>query len=285
MTVALGGDGADELFAGYPNFPVQRFAPAMRRIPTRLGHLIETIAAALPGDGGYMNWPFLLRQLSHGFGAAPDRQSFLWMAPFAPHDLPDLWRTSVLAGGGLDAAFAPIDRFAAEAGDLSPLERLMHLFLVTYLPDDILAKTDRASMFNSLEVRTPFLDRRFAEYACSLPMSLKLRGRTRKYILKQIARRYLPPAIVERKKHGFAIPIGGLIRTLFRERCHDVLLSRANPVADWFERGAIERFLDEHQSGRCDHGKKLWALFMLFTVAASRPAQAPIAPTKIPAFA
>src|SRR5207248_4692696 len=77
MTVALGGDGADELFAGYPNFPVQRFAPAMRRIPTRLGHLIETIAAALPGDGGYMNWPFLLRQLSHGFGAAPDRQSFL----------------------------------------------------------------------------------------------------------------------------------------------------------------------------------------------------------------
>ena len=161
----------------------------------------------------------------------------------------------------------------------------MHLFLVTYLPDDILAKTDRASMFNSLEVRTPFLDRRFAEYACSLPMSLKLRGRTRKYILKQIARRYLPPAIVERKKHGFAIPIGGLIRTLFRERCHDVLLSRANPVADWFERGAIERFLDEHQTGRCDHGKKLWALFMLFTVAASRPAQAPIAPIKIPAFA
>jgi len=116
-------------------------------------------------------------------------------------------------------------------------------------------------------------------------MPLKLRGRTRKYILKQIARRYLPPAIVERKKHGFAIPIGGLIRTLFRERCHDVLLSRANPVADWFERGAIERFLDEHQSGRCDHGKKLWALFMLFTVAASRPAQAPIGPIKIPAFA
>src|SRR5207302_1424835 len=93
------------------------------------------------------------------------------------------------------------------------------------------------------------------------------------------------PAIVKRIKHVFAIPIGGLIRTLFRERCYDVLLSRANPVADWFERGAIERFLDEHQTGRCDHGKKLWALFMLFTVAASRPAQAPIAPIKIPAFA
>jgi asparagine synthase (glutamine-hydrolysing) len=116
-------------------------------------------------------------------------------------------------------------------------------------------------------------------------MSLKLRGRTRKYILKEIARRYLPPTIVERKKHGFAVPIGGLIRTLFRERCRDVLLSRANPIADWFERGAIERLLDEHQTGGRDHGKKLWALFMLFTVAASRPAQGPVASAKIPAFA
>ena len=132
---------------------------------------------------------------------------------------------------------------------------------------------------------TKSLAHQLAEYACSLPMSLKLRGRTRKYILKQIARRYLPPAIVERKKHGFAVPIGGLIRTLFRERCRDVLLSRANPVANWFERSAIERLLDEHQTGRRDHGKKLWALFMLFTVAASRPVQAPLASTKTPAFA
>ena len=74
-----------------------------------------------------------------------------------------------------------------------PVDLLLHLFLVTYLPDDILTKTDRASMFNSLEVRAPFLDRRFAEYACALPTGLKLRGGTRKYILKRLARRYLPP--------------------------------------------------------------------------------------------
>ena len=93
---------------------------------------------------------------------------------------------------------------------------------------------------------------------------LKLHGRNQKYILKQLARRYLPGPIVERKKHGFAVPIGRLIRTLFRERCRDVLLSRANPVADWFERAAIEALLDEHLSGRHDHGKKLWALYILF---------------------
>jgi asparagine synthase (glutamine-hydrolysing) len=82
-----------------------------------------------------------------------------------------------------------------------------------------------------------------------------LRGGTRKYILKRLARRYLPPAIVDRKKHGFAGPIGALIRTLFRERCRDVLLSPANPVADWFDRDALEALLDEHLAGRRDHGK------------------------------
>ena len=271
MTVALGGDGADELFAGYPNFPVQRFAPAMRFLPAPLGRLVGRVAAALPSGGGYMNRRFLATQLSQGFGAATDRQSYLWMAPFGPQELRELWQRSAVPEGELDTAFAPIDRLAANMAGLSELDRLLHLFLATYLPDDILTKTDRASMFNSLEVRSPFLDRRFAEFACALPSSLKLNGQTRKYLLKQVARRYLPSAIADRKKHGFALPIGALIRTLFWERCRDVLLSRENPVANWFMPGAIERLTEEHKVGQRDHGKKLWALFILFTIAASRP--------------
>jgi asparagine synthase (glutamine-hydrolysing) len=271
MTVALGGDGADELFAGYPNFWVQRFAPAMSLVPPALGRMLRRSVAALPSAEGYMNRRFLLHQLSQGFGAAAGRQSFLWMAPFAPRDLAQLWRRSALPENALDCAFAPIDRCAAAAAGLSPVELLLRLFLVTYLPDDILTKTDRAAMFNSLEVRAPFLDRRFAEYACALPTGLKLSGRTRKYILKRLGRRYLPPAIVDRKKHGFAVPIGTLIRTLLRERCRDVLLSPGNPVADWFERPALEGLLDDHLAGRHDHGKKLWALYILFAVAARRP--------------
>src|SRR5207253_10719851 len=128
----------------------------------------------------------------------------------------------------------------AEAAGLSPVASLISLFLATYLPEDILTKTDRASMFNSLEVRTPFLERAFAEYVCALPTSLKLRGRTRKYILKQLALRYLPEPIVHRKKHGFAVPIGRLIRGPVWERCRDVLLSRENLIADWFQRATIE---------------------------------------------
>jgi asparagine synthase (glutamine-hydrolysing) len=279
MTVALGGDGADELFAGYPNFPVQRFAPAMRLVPSAFGSILGRAIAALPSAEGYMSRRFLLRQLAQGFGAAIARQSFLWMAPFDPERLSALWRRSALPDDALNAAFAPVDRYAADIVGLPPVDLLLYLFLVTYLPDDILTKTDRASMFNGLEVRAPFLDRRFAEYACALPTGLKLNGRTRKYILKQLARRYLPEAIVQRKKHGFAVPIGRLIRTLFRERCRDVLLSRGNPVSDWFERAAIEALLDEHMSGRHDHGKKLWALYVLFSVAGRGVMPAPAAAT------
>jgi asparagine synthase (glutamine-hydrolysing) len=201
--------------------------------------------------------------------------------PLAPERLAALWRRSELPTEALPTAFAPIDRRAAEAAGLAPVDLLLHLFLTTYLAEDILPKTDRASMFNGLEVRAPFLDRRFAEYALSLPRGLKLRGRTGKFILKRLACHHLPRTIVERKKHGFALPIGALIRTLFRERCRDVLLSCANPVADWFERNAIEVLFDEHDRGRHDHGKKLWALYTLFCVAGGR--QAPVGVDRFPA--
>src|SRR5215469_5077032 len=275
MTVALGGDGADELFAGYPNFAVQRFASVMRLVPPALGRTLGRLVAAFPSGAGYMNRRFLLRQLSQGFGSATSRQSFLWMAPFAPEDLTALWRRSSLPENAPACAFEPIDQSAAGLSGLSAVDQLLHLFLITYLPDDILTKTDRAAMFNGLEVRAPFLDRRFAEYALSLPTGMKLRGGTRKYILKRLARRYLPLEIVDRKKHGFAVPIGAMIRTLLRERCRDVLLSRANPVAEWFERPIIEALLDEHLAGRYDHGKQLWALYILFAVAAHRPMDHP----------
>jgi asparagine synthase (glutamine-hydrolysing) len=270
MTVALGGDGADELFAGYPNFALQRLAPALRLIPGAAGGWLGRAVAALPAGDGYMNKRFLLRQLSHGLGAPTARQSFLWMAPFGPAEMAGLWRRSALPEDALASAFAPIDTHAAEAAGLSAVDLLLYLFLVTYLPEDILTKTDRASMFNSLEVRSPFLDRDVAEYAGALPTRLKLAARRRKVVLKRLAARYLPEAIVNRKKHGFAVPIGALIRTLFWERCADVLLSRANPAAQWFERSAVERLLAEHRSGRQDHGKKLWALYVLFRVAEPR---------------
>lgn len=273
MTVALGGDGADELFAGYPNFPVQRLAGLMRRLPAVSGAWLARAASAIPATGGYMKLPFLLAQLGQGFGQPTARQSFHWMAPFDPAGLRTIWANGVLRDGlgegAGDAAFAEVDSASAESG-AGGLDRLLHQFLTTYLPGDILTKTDRASMFNGLEVRSPFLDRAFAEYACGLPGHLKLRGHTRKFALKQVARRYLPDRIVDRRKHGFAAPIGTLLRETFRERCTDALLSRSNPVATWFDRAVLERIVGEHMAGQRDHGKRLWALYVLTTVASRK---------------
>jgi asparagine synthase (glutamine-hydrolysing) len=271
MTVALGGDGADELFLGYPNFAVQRFARAMALVPPAIARSVQWAIDALPGNDAYMNRRFLTAQLAQGFGAAPARQSVLWMAPFSPNRMAALWRPSAIPEEAvLDRVFGEIDSRAAEAGNVGPIERLAYQFLTTYLPEDILTKTDRASMFNSLEVRAPFLSRAVAEYACRLPTRLKLRGREKKYILKRLARHYLPERIAYRKKHGFAVPIGRLTRTLFWAQCRDALMSTSNPVAEWFSRSAIEELLSEHASGRKDHGKKLWALYVLFCVAGRR---------------
>ena len=267
MTVALGGDGADEVFAGYPNFRAHRLAGLMRLLPAASGTALAGALGRLPGRDGYMALPFRLAQLSQGFGQATDRQSAYWMAPFGPAAMSRLWAADVDQDGLREGAFAALGPHPVGGTD-----GLLHGFLTGYLPDNILMKTDRAAMFNGLEVRAPFLDRAFAEYACALPHGLKLRGGTGKWALKQVARRYVPDRIVHRRKHGFGIPIGGLLRTLLRGRCQDTILSRRNPVAPWFKRSEIERLLQEHMSGARDHGKRLWALHTLFTVAGRRPA-------------
>jgi asparagine synthase (glutamine-hydrolysing) len=211
MTVALGGDGADELFLGYPNFTVQRFAPFLRAVPASVERFVEGAMNVLPGGDGYMNRRFLATQLAQGFGAATTHQSFLWMAPFGPRRMASLWRRSALPEAAkLDDVFAAVDRRAAEAGNLSRVDRLAYQFLTIYLPENILTKADRASMFNSLEMRSPFLSRALADYSCALPTGLKLRHGVQKYILKRLAGRYLPERLVYRKKHGFAVPIGPL---------------------------------------------------------------------------
>jgi asparagine synthase (glutamine-hydrolysing) len=273
MKVALGGDGADELFAGYPNFQAQRLANIMQHIPAIVGNLTGA-AASRAQSGAYMNLAFRMAQLSQGFGHLPHRQSYHWMAPFGTAHMQSLWAQGALPHHTYTQAFAPIDTAAAGTNATGPA-RLLHQFLLTYLPDDILTKTDRAAMFNGLEVRAPFLDRAFADFACALPFSTKHRGSTGKLILKQLARRYLPDSIVDRKKHGFGIPIGALMRNQFRERVTSTLLSPTNPVAPWFNRETIETMLSAHMTGRREHGKRLWALFILFTVAARQTRRAP----------
>ena len=265
VKVALGGDGADELFAGYINFPANRFAHALARVPGWAGRLARRLLAAVPHNSSYMSVDFLLRQLSQGAGVPPERQWVACMAPFAPEELDELWLPEALAA----AAAGTEDPVAALLAHRAPQRwstaELIHAFATVFLPEDILQKVDRGSMYASLEVRAPYLGRAFAEYAMSLPSTDKIRGFSRKRLLKKLALRHIPREIVEQPKHGFAVPLARLLRGPLRERVADVILAANGPLADWFRRETIERFWRDHQTGRRDHRKKIWTLFALAT--------------------
>jgi asparagine synthase (glutamine-hydrolysing) len=265
VTVALGGDGADELFAGYISFKANLGAAALSHIPPALGRMGRRILTTLPHSGDYMSGGFLLRQLSQASGLAPERQWAACMAPFAPEELGRLWRPEAMATAGASLEDPIAERLAARKGRGWSTAELIHLLATTYLPEDILHKVDRASMYVSLEVRAPYLGRAFAEYAMSLPSRDKIRGLKTKLLLKKLARRHLPTEIVARKKHGFAVPLARLLRESLRGPVGETLLGQASPLRDWFRPTAMERLWTEHQSGKRDHRKKLWSLFCLAT--------------------
>ncbi|MBF0368670.1 MAG: asparagine synthase (glutamine-hydrolyzing) [Magnetococcales bacterium] len=264
VTVALGGDGADELFAGYPNFPVSRFAGWMQRFPQRSGVALRKLLDRIPPSDGYMGFRFRLGQLSHGWGYGVDHQPFYWLSPFGPSTQKPLWRRevfSVAADGGVGEA---LDRLLAVGDNSDRLSRLLYLFSVTYLPEDILTKVDRAAMSHSLEVRSPYLGRDFSEYVLRLGGGDKLQGMQTKVLLKKMALKHLPKEIVHRSKHGFALPVSALLRGLFRERVAEVLFDPGSPFRSWFHGEVIEGLWRDHQAGKRDHGKKLWSLYALY---------------------
>ena len=269
VTVALGGDGADELFAGYPNFKARQFAALMALTPRLGGAAMRKVLDILAPSDRYMDLSFRLRQLSYGFGHRPDHQTHQWMAAFSSAEQRRIWRADAAPAemdGGLSRQ---VDGMLDESGCRSGIERLQYLFIVGYLAEDILTKVDRASMYNSLEVRSPFLGKDFAEYALSLPQRDKISGLETKRLLKRMALRHLPAQVVQRQKHGFAPPLASMQRGALKSRIGDLLLDRASSLAQWFHRAEIERLWQEHQSGLLDHHRKLWTLGVLMQVAAA----------------
>ena len=177
VTVALGGDGCDELFAGYPNFKAIRFAPYLQHIKGRAAKTITSMIDGLPSSSAYMSLPFVLSQLSHGFGYEKIRQSYLWMSPFANQEKQQLFNHA----NSLDMVFREIECIMESVNNYTKMDlttKLQTNFLSSYLPDDILTKIDRASMYNSLEVRSPYLSSEFVKLSLSLKSNLKLNGLT-----------------------------------------------------------------------------------------------------------
>ncbi len=258
VTVALGGDGGDELFAGYPTFLAEEAARSYRRLPGFLRRgLIEPLARRLPVSDDNISFDFKVKQFLKGAAIDGIERHIHWMGSFSPVEQRDL-----LLEGPEDDPLEDVARYAAEVPDASPGNRLLYTYKRLYLAEDILTKVDRASMGVSLEARAPFLDPELVAFAAALPYRLKLRGRTMKHILKQSMDPLLPKRIAGRAKKGFGIPVAKWVKGPLKELFRETLAVDRIKREGYFRPGAVSKLLRDHFDGRADNRKKLWTLFI-----------------------
>jgi asparagine synthase (glutamine-hydrolysing) len=260
VTVALAGDGGDELFGGYDTYKAFKVARWYRRIPgfIRRG-LIGPAVGRLPASAKRLSFEFKAKKFIAGAEYPPEIANTLWWGAYTPAQKERLFSPALRAQAGADP-FAPILEQARLTKAADALDRLAYLDLKLYLQDDLLVKVDRMSMANSLEIRVPFLDYTFVEFAATIPSRLKLKGFTSKYILKKALASRLPTEILNKKKIGFDIPLGPWIRTELREFVRDTLAPEALKRHGYFDETFVRKVLDEHLAGTHNHRQLLWPL-------------------------
>jgi asparagine synthase (glutamine-hydrolysing) len=254
VKMVLTGEGGDELFAGYARYVGERFAPAFKLLPRGALSLLLRASGRLP----------LLRRPKLALYALSQRDDLHRMTAWFPLFNTDM--RAELATGGLELALegrSADEVFGAQlarsdAGDA--LSRMLYVDTKLWLPDDLLARGDKMSMAASLEARVPLLDHRLVEFAAQLPPNMKVRRLARKYLLKRVAREWLPPAIIERPKQGFPVPISLWFRREAREFLRDNLSESAVRARGLFEPAYVRQLLERHDSGHSDHGSLLWGL-------------------------
>lgn len=254
VTVALSGDGGDEIFCGYSRFLA---AEAEERVPMPLRRAGDAVARLALGAGANRRAARVLRLAARA--SAPLAERLLTWNSFFAGDLATLLRPGVARGVGQDDAAVYTRGVLARTAGAPLMARILAHNFETYLPYDLLVKSDRASMLHSLELRSPLLDTALVEYAARLPAHLLRRGTRTKWILRRAFRELVPEAILRRPKMGFGVPLGAWFRGDLRPYLLDHL-SRNAALFDYVEPAFVTRLLDEHFSGREDHGHRIWLL-------------------------
>jgi len=258
-TVALSGEGADELFGGYLTYRADRIARHVRNTPRAAISLGLGILRHWPVSDEKIGFEYKAKRLLEGSLMSPERAHVYWNGTFADED-----KRSIVKGA-LPGTLAEILGELPDAGksgdDLAPFLWLDQKY---YLADDILTKSDRMSMAHSVEVRPPFLDHRIVEFAAALPANLKIRGSEQKVVLRSLMKDKLPASILNREKIGFDIPAHEWLRGPLRELMEDTLQSGLAEYGQLFRRNAIERFKDLHLQRKINVGYHLWGLLILF---------------------
>lgn len=259
VTVALSGDGGDELFAGYERYGIQQNREKFSRIPHGLrrfyrDHLFPLVPKGVRG-----------RQLSYNLSLSW-RERYVDEMCFVPafeREMPLLspeFRATIAENGDPQDI---LQKYFEQAPASDPISQMLYVDTKTYLVEDILTKVDRMSMLTSLEVRVPILDHLFVEWVSSLRPEWKMRGRRQKYIFRKLAERVgVPAEVLNRRKQGFALPLVHWMRNEMREMILSILLDTRTLQRGYFDSAGVRRLLEEHFSGRRSRSGAIWRLLM-----------------------
>ena len=263
VKVALGGDGGDELFLGYPSFQAHNITRYLDTLPDFLKKApLKVLVGITPTSYDYMSLNFKARRFLRGldFPEGPRHQA--WIGSFTPEDLKKILLPDKAASIEKSDIYETTKRFYGMASALSHLDKASYIYVNTYMTDDILAKVDRASMANSLEVRAPFLDTEFARFAASIPHNYKLRNFRTKWILKEALKGKLPEETLRKKKQGFAVPVAKWLKGDLKGLLEDAFNRNKIKREGIFKYDYIHDLVGAFAGNRHDTRKEIWALFM-----------------------
>ena len=261
VTVALNGDGGDEAFAGYDRYRAMALASRFDLLPAAVRRGLAAMRGILPAGPPKSRRYRAVRFLS-ALGLSPVRRYCDWTVVFGRSARDELFSPEFAAATAAAHGESLIGALFEEAATLGVVEQSLWADVHLYLPDDLLVKMDIASMAHSLEVRSPFLDHELMEFAASLPIDLKLRSTTQKYLLRRAFEQSLPGEILSRPKMGFGVPIDRWLRHDLRDLMYDVLTGPTALQRGYFNPAVLRRYLDDHVAGRGHHHHRLWALLV-----------------------